>query len=219
MRGSTAEIRERQERYVAHLRAHAPVLDLGCGRGEALALLRDQGIAGRGVDASERMVELCRERGLEAEAGDLFAALAAVPEASLGGVISFHVIEHLPAAALDRLVRLAWRALRPGGRLILETPNPLSVVVAARNFWLDPTHVRPVHPDSLKLMYELAGFDPVERLDLRPFPETQRLPEIDLAKLPADQRPLADQVNRLRDRLDEVLFGFQDFGMVGRKPS
>jgi len=140
-----------------------------------------------------------------------------VEEGSLGGVVSFHVIEHLPADALDRLVRLAYRALRPGGVLILETPNPLSVVVAARNFWLDPTHVRPVHPESLKLMYELAGFDPVERLDLRPFPANERLPEIDLAMLPAVQRPLADQVNRLRDRLDDLLFGCQDFGMVGRK--
>ena len=194
------------------------MLDLGCGRGEALALLRDWGFAGRGVDASARMVELCHDRGLQAEVGDLFAVLAAAEPGSLGGVVSFHVIEHLPADALDRLVRLAYRALRPGGVLILETPNPLSVVVAARNFWLDPTHVRPVHPESLKLMYELAGFDPVERLDLRPFAAADRLPEIDLAKLPAEQRPLADQVNRLRDRLDDLLFGYQDFGMVGRKP-
>jgi SAM-dependent methyltransferase len=217
-RGTEEEIRERIAAYLPYLRdLTGPVLDLGCGRGEALALLRDHGIAGRGVDASERMVQLCRERGLEAGAGDLFAALAGVPEGSLGGVVSFHVIEHLPGPSLDRLVRLAYRALGPGGVLILETPNPLSVVVAARNFWLDPTHVRPVHPESLKLMYELAGFDPVERLDLRPFPAGQRLPEIDLATLPADQRPLADQVNRLRDRLDEVLFGFQDYGMVGRK--
>jgi O-antigen chain-terminating methyltransferase len=165
------------------------------------------------------MVQLCRERGLAAEVGDLFEALSRVEEGSLGGVVSFHVIEHLPPGALDRLVRLAYRALRPGGVLILETPNPLSVVVAARNFWLDPTHVRPVHPESLRLMYELAGFDPIERLDLRPFREADRLPEIDLARLPEDQRPLADQVNRLRDRLDDLLFGFQDFGMVGRKPA
>jgi len=220
-RGTEEEIRERIAAYrpfLSGLPAGTPVLDLGCGRGEALALLRDWGLAGRGVDSSARMVQLCRDRGLEAAVGDLFAVLAGLPEVSLGGVVSFHVIEHLPAAALDRLVRLAYRALRPGGVLILETPNPLSVVVAARNFWLDPTHVRPVHPESLKLMYELAGFDPVERLDLRPFPENERLPEIDLAKLPAEQRPLADQVNRLRDRLDEVLFGYQDFGMVGKKP-
>jgi O-antigen chain-terminating methyltransferase len=218
-RGTEEEIRERIATYLPYLvGVPGPVLDLGCGRGEALALLRDHGIAGRGVDSSERMVQLCRDRGLEAATGDLFAVLAGVPEGSLGGVVSFHVIEHLPVGALDRLVRLAYRAMRPGGVLILETPSPLSVVVAARNFWLDPTHVRPVHPESLKLMYELAGFDPVERLDLRPFPEGQRLPEIDLATLPAEQRPLADLVNRLRDRLDEVLFGYQDFGMVGRKP-
>ena len=217
-RGTEEEIRERIAAYLPYLKdLPGPVLDLGCGRGEALALLRDHGIAGRGVDSSERMVQLCRDRGLEAEVGDLFAVLAGVAEGSLGGVISFHVIEHLPGPALDRLVRLAGRVLRPGGVLILETPNPLSVVVAARNFWLDPTHVRPVHPESLKLMYELAGFDPVERLDLRPFPDGQRLPEIDLATLPPEQRPLADLVNRLRDRLDEVLFGYQDFGMVGRK--
>ena len=219
-RGTEEEIRERIAAYrpfLNDLPAGAPVLDLGCGRGEALALLRDWGLAGRGVDSSARMVQLCRDRGLEAEVGDLFTVLAGLPEGSLGGVVSFHVIEHLPAPALDRLVRLAYRALRPGGMLILETPNPLSVVVAARNFWLDPTHVRPVHPESLKLMYELAGFDPVERLDLRPFPANERLPEIDLAKLPTELRQLADQVNRLRDRLDEVLFGYQDFGMVGKK--
>lgn len=220
-RGTEEEIRERIGGYLPYLQGlpgGAPVLDLGCGRGEALALLRDQGIAGRGADASARMVQLCRERGLAAEEGDLFEVLAGTADGSLGGVVSFHVIEHLPAAALDRLVRLAYRALRPGGVLILETPNPLSIVVAARNFWLDPTHVRPVHPESLKLMYELAGFEPVERLDLRPFPAVERLPEIDLAPLPEEQRRLADQVNRLRDRLDELLFGYQDFGMVGRKP-
>jgi len=194
------------------------VLDLGCGRGESLALLRDEGIAARGVDSSARMVSVCRERGLDAAEGDLFETLAAVPAGSLGGVVSFHVIEHLPGPMLGRLVHLAWRALAPGGVLILETPNPLSLVVAARNFWLDPTHQRPVHPESLKLLYDLAGFDPIERLDLRPFPGAERLPEIDLAHLPEEQRLLADRVNRLRDRIDELLFGFQDYGMVGTKP-
>lgn len=216
-RGTEEEIRERISAYLPWLKNAAPVLDVGCGRGEALALLRDHGIPARGIDSSARMVALCRERGLEAEEGDAFASLAALPEGSLGGVVSFHVIEHLPAALLDRLVRLAWRALRPGGVLILETPNPLSMLVAARSFWLDPTHQRPVHPESLKLMYELAGFDPIERLDLRPYPDSERLPEIDLAQLPEEQRVLADRVNRLRDRLDELLFGYQDFGMVGTK--
>ena len=164
-----------------------------------------------------RMVERCREQGLEAETGDLFEVLASLPEVSLGGVLSFHVIEHLPAAELDRLVRLAYRALAPGGVLILETPNPLSLVAGARNFWLDPTHRRPVHPESLELLYELAGFTSIERLELRPFPDSDRLPEIDLAALPDELHPLADQINRLRDRLDDLLYGAQDFAVVGRR--
>jgi SAM-dependent methyltransferase len=217
-RGTEEEIRERISGYLPFLAGAGPVLDLGCGRGEALALLGEHGIAARGVDGSARMVALCRERGLAAQQGDLFAELAAVPAGSLGGVVSFHVIEHLPIGSLDRLVRLAWRALRPGGVLILETPSPLSLA-AGRHFWLDPTHQRPVHPDWLWLLFELAGFDPIERLDLRPFSAAERLPEIDLAGLPAEQRALADHVNRLRDRLDELLFGFQDYGLVGTKPA
>ena len=220
-RGTEEEIRGRIAAYLPYLSAGAPggpALDLGCGRGEALALLAEHGIAARGVDGSARMVALCRERGLDAVQGDLFAALAAAPPGSLGAVLSFHVVEHLPIGTLDRLVRLAWGALRPGGTLILETPSPLSLVVGARNFWLDPTHARPVHPESLRLLYELAGFDPVERLDLRPFPPAERLPEIELSRLPPEQRVLADAVNRLRDHLDDLLYGCQDFALIGVKP-
>ncbi len=219
-RGSEEDVVQRLEVYLPYLREAPrglPVLDLGCGRGEALALLAGAGIPARGVDANARMVARCRERGLEAEEGDLFAVLAAAEEGSLAGVVSFHVVEHLPPAAVDRLVRLAWRALAPGGVLVLETPNPLSVVVAARSFWLDPTHVRPVHPDTLRLLFELAGFDGIEHVELRPYPPHERLPELDLAALPASQRELADRVNRLRDRLDELLFGYQDYALVGRK--
>jgi len=217
-RGTEEEIRGRIAAYLPYLAAGGPALDLGCGRGEALALLGEHGIAARGVDGSARMVAMCRERGLDAVQGDLFAALAAAPPGSLGAVLSFHVVEHLPIGALDRLVHLAWGALRPGGTLILETPSPLSLVVGARNFWLDPTHARPVHPESLRLLYELAGFDPVERLDLRPFPPAERLPEIELSRLPPEQRVLADAVNRLRDHLDDLLYGCQDFALIGVKP-
>lgn len=219
-RGTEDDVRERLERYLPYLESAAgstdrPVLDLGCGRGEALRLLGEHGLRARGVDASARMVERCREQGLEAATGDLFEVLRSSEEGSLGGVVSFHVIEHLPAPELDRLVRLAHRALAPGGVLILETPNPLSLVAGARNFWLDPTHRRPVHPESLRLLYELAGFASIEILELRPFPEDERLPQIDLNDLPEDLHRLADQINRLRDRLDDLLYGAQDFAVVG----
>jgi len=217
-RGSEEEIASRIAAYLPHLKGRGEVLDLGCGRGEALALLGGHGIPARGVDSSGEMIARCREKGLEVEEGDLFEHLGSLDEGALGGIVSFHVIEHLPATSLERLVRLAWRALRPGGVLILETPSPLSVVTAARNFWIDPTHLRPVHPASLEIAYREAGFEPVHRLDLHPFPEEERLPEIDLEKLPEEQRPLADQVNRLRDVLDDLLFGARDFALVGEKP-
>ncbi len=218
-RGTEDEIAERIARYLPLVAGRGEVLDLGCGRGEALALLRAQGIPARGVDLSASMVAECRRKGLAAEEGDLLACLASCSEASLGGVVSFHVIEHLPAEAVDRLVRLAWRALRPGGVLILETPSPLSLVVAARNFWLDPTHLRPVHPEALKLTFEQAGFDPVERIDLRPFPDPQRLPEIRSEAATPELRSLIFEVNALRDRIDDLLFGCQDYALVGTKPA
>lgn len=217
-RGTEAEITQRIAAYLERLRGRGEVLDLGCGRGEALALFGQAGIAARGVDGSAAMVEECRRKGLAAEQADLFDVLAGTAEGSLGGVVSFHVVEHLPADSLDRLVRLAWRALAPGGVLLLETPNPLSIVVAARNFWIDPTHRRPIHPETLDLIFRQAGFEPVERIDMRPFPAAERLPEIATAELAEPLRPLAQGVNELRDAVDELLFGFQDYALVGEKP-
>jgi O-antigen chain-terminating methyltransferase len=218
-RGREREIGERLEPYLEILRGRGEVLDLGCGRGEALEIFSAHGIPCWGVDSSSEMVSRCREKGLRAEEGDLFDVLGSVAEESLGGVVSFHVAEHLPPELLQRLVRLSWRALRPGGVLIVETPNPLSLVVAARNFWIDPTHLRPVHPESLRAAFELNGYDPVERIDLQPFPPEDRLPEIQVADLQEELLPLAKRINELRDRLDALVYGFQDYGMIGYKAS
>lgn len=218
-RGTREEILERFAPHLRYLAGRQRVLDLGCGRGEVLELLREKGIGALGLDNNEQMVAVCRDKGLEAVQADLFDYLEEAEPATFDGVISLHVIEHLPVDSLDRLARLAWRALAPGGVVLLETPNPLSVVVAARNFWIDPTHRRPVHPESLKLLLELAGFEEVERLDLHPFTDTERLPEIDVAELPEEQRVLADRINELRDQLDGVLYGAQDYAMVAVKPA
>lgn len=218
-RGGEGEIRQRIRFYLPRLREAAPVLDLGCGRGEALALLQEERIECRGIDSSAAMVRRCAQQGLQVEQGALPEALAGVAPGSLGGIVSFHVIEHLPPKAVDRLVRLAYAALRPGGLLLLETPNPLSIAVTAGSFWLDPTHVRPVHPEMLRACYESAGFAGIEQLDLRPYPEEERLPEVPLDGLDGQTRELADRLNRLRDELDDLLFGDRDYALIGRRPS
>lgn len=215
-RGTEEEIAERLAVYLPHLASGGPLLDLGCGRGEALRVFAAAGIEVRGVDASAEMAARCREQGFAVEHGDGLAHLAAQPSGSLGAVVSFHVVEHLPPRAVERLLALAFAALRPGGVLVIETPNPLSLVVAARNFWLDPTHLRPVHPETVVQLARQLGFV-AEVLELRPFPERERLPEIRLAEVADELRPLADQVNRLRDRLDDLLFGSQDYALIARK--
>ena len=204
--------------YLPRLRGRGEVLELACGRGDGLAELASAGVAARGVAASAASVEECRRRGLRAERVDALAALERAAPSGLGGVVAFELVERLRAEEIDRLLRLAWGALEPGGVLILETPNPLSLVVGARDFWSDPARRRPVHPETLELLYRQAGFDPVERLELRPFASDAGLPELGVEDLDPAARALAYRINELRDRLDDLLFGFQDYALIGVRP-
>src|SRR4051794_834587 len=161
MRGSTGDVRERQRPYVDDFRDAAPVLDVGCGRGEFLSLLRNAGIEAKGVDADADMVAYARGEGLEVEQVDALAYLEAQPEASLGGIFMAQVVEHLPPPALFRLLELSARALRPGGVLVAETINPLSPL-ALRSYFADLTHAQPLVPETLTLLAKQAGFRDVE---------------------------------------------------------
>src|SRR5205085_683069 len=142
MRGSTGSVRAKQQVYVDDFRDHAPVLDVGCGRGEFLGLLREAGVEARGVDADADMVAYARGEGLEVEQADALAYLEALTDGSLGGVFAAQVVEHLPPAALVRFLELAAAKLRSGGVLVAETINPLSPL-ALRNYFADLTHAQP----------------------------------------------------------------------------
>src|SRR5262249_22115106 len=124
MRGSTAQIRERQRGYVDDFREAAPVLDVGCGRGELLSLLREAGVEAHGVDADSDMVEYARGEGLEVVQADALEYLERLDDDSLGGMFAGQVVEHLPPSALVRFLELAVQKLRPGGLLVAETINP-----------------------------------------------------------------------------------------------
>jgi SAM-dependent methyltransferase len=155
MRAPTEEIRHRQRPYVDLLRDHAPVLDVGCGRGELLALLRDAGVEARGVDADADMVAFARGEGLAVEQADLLDALANA--SGLGAVTALQVVEHLPPPALVRFLELAHTALRPDGILVAETINPASPA-ALRHYFADLTHAQPLVPETLELLARGAGF-------------------------------------------------------------
>jgi 2-polyprenyl-3-methyl-5-hydroxy-6-metoxy-1,4-benzoquinol methylase len=156
-RGPESVIRDRQRSYVPLLQGHAPVLDLGCGRGELLDLLAEAGVEARGVDREAAMVERCRSKGHAVAHDDGVAYLAAQPDESLGAVFSAQVIEHLDHDSLRRLLELALEKLVPGGLFVAETVNPHSIQ-ALKNFWVDPTHVRPIFPEVAAALCLLQGF-------------------------------------------------------------
>ncbi len=137
---------------------HAAAVDLGCGRGEWLELLREYGYDAQGVDIDEGMLEACRERGLAAHQREALNFLHELPDASQAIVSGFHIVEHIPFENLKLLVREAMRVLQPGGLLILETPNPENLVVATSGFYVDPTHQRPIPSQLLAFLTQHAGF-------------------------------------------------------------
>jgi SAM-dependent methyltransferase len=165
LRGSTEDVRERQRPYVDRLRGHAPVLDLGCGRGELLALLRDAGIEARGADANADMVAFARAEGLDVTQATAHEALAACEDGSLGAVTALQLLEHLPPPDLVALLDLAHAKLRPGGLLIAETIDPSSLA-ALRNYYADLTHAQPLVPETLELLVRGAGFGQTETIHL-----------------------------------------------------
>jgi SAM-dependent methyltransferase/F0F1-type ATP synthase membrane subunit b/b' len=206
-RGAREEILGRVAEYVPLLGGSGPVLDLGCGRGELLEALATAGVEARGVDSDPAMIEACRRLGLAASEGEALETLRAAAPASLGAVTAIHVVEHLPPAAWMGLVAEAARALRPGGVLLIESPNPDSLRVGAGLFWTDPTHRAPVHPDALAFVVKAVGLEVGEVRLLRPFPAEQELARDDL---PGPVRELARQ-------LDRWLSGPRDYLLVARK--
>jgi SAM-dependent methyltransferase len=160
-RGGEERMRMLLAPYVPLLAEHGPVLDLGCGRGELLVLLGEAGVEARGVDSDVGMVERARSRGAEVTQGDAIETLEGQAEHSLGAVTAIHVVEHLPAEELQRLFAAARAALRPGGRLVVETVNPHSLS-AFKTFWVDPTHRGPVFPEVARALALIHGFDAAE---------------------------------------------------------
>lgn len=156
-RGSERTVRGRQERYLPVVGRRSPVLDIGCGRGEFLEILRDEGLEAHGVDVDPAMVTLCRDKGLDVAAADGIQYLEDRADGSLGIVFGAQVIEHLSYEEILRLLRAARAKLQPGGRLVLETVNP-HAPVALRNFWIDPTHVHPLFPEVVLMLCRLNGF-------------------------------------------------------------
>lgn len=207
-RGTREEIKKRQGVYVSLIQEagagapEAPILDLGCGRGEWLELLGEMNLAARGADLNRVFIQENRGRGLDVVEEDVMACLRSLKPSSMGAITSFHLIEHLPFKVLIVLIDEALRVLRPGGVLILETPNPSNLQVGACNFYIDPTHRNPIPSVLASALLELRGFSNVSVKQLHPWPESEWI---------------SDGSARVDAALNRILFGPQDYGVIGWK--
>ncbi len=198
-RGPEQYVRQNFENYLDYFAGKTRVIDLGCGRGEMLELLREKGIPARGVDGDTESVAICHSKGLTAEVADLYSWLENSADEAHEVLFCSQVIEHLPPLELPRFVRLCAAKLERGGVLILETPNPECLAIFATHFYLDPTHHRPVPPILAAFHMEEAGLGRIEVKRLAPAIDS--MPS--LASLPADFR--------------EAFFGCLDYAIIGRK--
>jgi len=207
-RGRREEVKLRLRVYLSMLQetkvqtGTGPIVDLGCGRGEWLELLQEEGFQASGVDQNHILVQECVGAGLDVFEGDLLTYLCSLPDQTIAGVTGFHIIEHLSFETLLKVFDETIRVLRPGGVAIFETPNPQNVLVSSQEFYIDPTHRNPLPSVLVKFIAEVKGLERVELLPLHPFPDAHRVGEGDL---------------EVTKRFNELFYGARDYAMIGWK--
>lgn len=213
-RGSSELIRARARIYLDLVRevaagtADAPVVDLGCGRGDWLDLLRENGLVGIGIDNNQAFLHINRARGHTVIEADALQGLRDLPDRSVGAITGMHIAEHLPFEVLVALIDESLRVLRPGGLLALETPNPENLAVASCYFYLDPTHRNPLPPDALHWIVQARGFDCVRIERLR------EAREVNAPELVPDDIAGSASINHVL----RMLRNTADYAVLGRAP-
>jgi SAM-dependent methyltransferase len=190
---------------IANLHPRLPAgtwLDIGCGRGKWLGLARDGGYEARGVDSNPDAIKQCRDGGFQVTEVDALEFLQSAADESFAVVSAFHVLEHCPFEYCLNLAYQAARTLKPGGVFLIETPHAANLPMAAEQFWMDPTHHRPIPLPLMEFLFEYCGIGVIHRFEVNPRAESEHLPFREL---------------ELANRLDLLLYGPQDYAMMGRR--
>jgi 2-polyprenyl-3-methyl-5-hydroxy-6-metoxy-1,4-benzoquinol methylase len=222
-RGSQDEIRSRLSDYLPVLASASDVVDVGCGRGELLDLLRQHGVAARGVDTNEGMVHLCRERGLDVEQSDALGFLERQRDGSLGGLAAIQVVEHFEPAYLLRFLETAYHKMRDGAPMVLETINPACWMAFFECYIRDITHRQPLHPDTLRYLVQASGFTNVDVHFRESVRESDRLDHVAAGETGSTtdaHAALASVVRTVNDHADKLnarLFSSMDYAVIARR--
>lgn len=212
-RGTEKEIKNRNAVYLDYYKNSNNVLDIGCGRGEFLELLMENKIDAKGIDIYDDFVEYCKSKGLNVEKYDAVEYLFNLQDNSLGGIFLGQVIEHLEKNYLLKLIELSYKKLKPGSFFIAETPNPTMLTTFTNSFYLDLSHIKPIHPETMKFLLQYYGFKDVKI----EYNENSKI-NYQLPLLNADEH--IQNIKEFNDGLNlisSILFGYQDYAVIGRK--
>ena len=206
-RGSQEEITKKLNSYVEYFENCDNVLDIGCGRGEFLEILKEKNISALGIDIEDNMVSMCKEKGLRVNKADALEYLNKLEDNSLGGIIMNQVIEHMEPNYLIEVINTAYKKLKPGAHFVAETINPQSMIVFTEAYFMDLSHKRMLHPYTVQFLLESSGFAEVSIRYMNKV-EDLRIPE-------SDQLP--EEINKALNKLNDVVYGYRDYAIVGRK--
>jgi len=219
--GSPKVVKDRQKVYLPYFRGCKNVLAIGCGRGELLQLLAQEGISAKGVETNTTLVGYCRDHDLDVARVDPLEYLEAVEDASLDGIALSRFAGHQPPARLIRMLNACWSRLADDGVLVIETPNPFSLYVATSYILENSGRVHPLHPETLKLLCLSYGFLEPEVIFLNPLPPEEHLEELELTSFSATLDPreqeLFGQVNQNFQKMNRILFSHRDYALVTRR--
>jgi 2-polyprenyl-3-methyl-5-hydroxy-6-metoxy-1,4-benzoquinol methylase len=216
-RGPRENIQKHFAQFIDYFANCTNVLDIGCGRGEFLELARDRGINARGIDVNEDMISFCKSKGLEVELKDAVDALCEIEDKSLDGVFISQVVEHLSPDYLINMLKLCNSKIKYGFYIIIETVNPLSLFSLA-NFFIDLSHIKPVHPETLKFLLNTTGFRDIETKFSSPVPSEIKLQKfLNLDGLAEKSKSMIEIYNQNIDMINNALYGPQDYAVIGKK--
>lgn len=203
-RGTEQDIKQRLTEYLPLFNSLSKnvksktIIDIGCGRGEFLSFAKDNSFKAIGVDMNKSMVERANSLGYEAIENDAITYLSSQQKNSLAAITGFHIVEHIPFESLMELFNECYRSLSAGGFVLFETPNPNNLVVGASNFYMDPSHIKPIPPELLAFALESVGFSS-EILRLHPVNEKN------------------DHEDKVVEDIMGMVYGPRDYAVVARK--
>lgn len=205
-RGSIDSIKKAQSAYLPYFSGKKNVIDIGCGRGEFLSLMKDNNIPAQGVDIYEPYADYCNMKGLKAFCGDGTEYLSKLE--NVDGIFVGQVVEHLKTHEIIRLCNTAYEKLEEGGCIIIETPNPTSLAIYTNAFYIDPSHIKPVHPLTMRYYLEKSGFRNIEII----YTENSR-PPYSIPELSGG----SEEFNSAMKQVSDILYGSQDYAIVAVK--